>query len=72
MIEISGPTSYSSLDESAALETALGKPIASVAVARDRWVDVIAQNGMPANRSGAYIELVDGINSGWMHHGAQN
>jgi len=40
-----------------------------VAVPRENWVETLAQNGMPSDRSGAYIELVDGINSGWIHFG---
>lgn len=66
VIEISGPISYSSKDVAAALGTALGRAIAAVAVPRDSWVDTLAQNGMPADRSGAYIEMVDSLNSGWI------
>jgi NAD(P)H dehydrogenase (quinone) len=40
-----------------------------VAVPRDQWVDTLAQNGMPADRSGAYIEMVDSLNSGWIDFG---
>jgi hypothetical protein len=40
-----------------------------VAVPRDRWVDTLAQDGMPADRSGAYIEMVDSLNSGWIDFG---
>jgi NAD(P)H dehydrogenase (quinone) len=69
VIEISGPISYSSKDAAAALGTAIGRPIAAVAVPRDSWVDNLAQNGMPADRSGAYIEMVDSLNSGWIDLG---
>lgn len=69
IIEISGPTNYSSNDVAAALETALGEPITPVAVPREAWVETLAQNGMPSDRSGAYIELVDSLNSGWIHFG---
>src|SRR6202789_2500400 len=69
VIEISGPSSYSSKDAAAALEAAIGRPIAAVAVPRDSWVDTLAQNGMPADRSGAYIEMVDSLNSGWIDFG---
>jgi uncharacterized protein YbjT (DUF2867 family) len=69
VIEISGPKEFSSNDVAAALETALGQPIAPVAVPRENWVDTLAQNGMPSDRSGAFIELVEGINSGWFHFG---
>jgi NAD(P)H dehydrogenase (quinone) len=69
VIEISGPISYSSKDAAAALGAVIGRPIAAVAVPRDRWVDTLAQNGMPADRSGAYIEMVDSLNSGWIDLG---
>ena len=69
VIEISGPISYSSQDVAAALEAVIGRPIAAVAVPRDSWVDTLAQNGMPADRSGAYIEMVDSLNSGWIGFG---
>jgi len=69
VIEISGPSSYSSKDAAAALGAAIGRPIAAVAVPRDSWVDTLAQNGMPADRSGAYIEMVDNLNSGWIDFG---
>jgi NAD(P)H dehydrogenase (quinone) len=70
VIEISGPISYSSKDAAAALAAAIGRPIVAVAVPRDSWVDTLAENGMPADRSGAYIEMVDGLNSGWIDIGA--
>jgi NAD(P)H dehydrogenase (quinone) len=69
VIEISGPNSYSSKDAAAALGVAIGRPIAPVAVPRGSWVDTLAQNGMPADRSGAYIEMVDSLNSGWIDFG---
>jgi NAD(P)H dehydrogenase (quinone) len=69
VIEIPGPISYSSKDVAAALGAAIGRPIAAVAVPRDSWVDTLAQNGMPADRSGAYIEMVDSLNSGWIGFG---
>lgn len=69
IIEISGPISYSSKDVAAALGAAMGHPIEVVAVPRDTWVDTLAQNGMPADRSGAYIEMVDSLNSGWIDFG---
>jgi NAD(P)H dehydrogenase (quinone) len=69
VIEISGPIAYSSKDAAAALGAAIGRPIAAVAVPRDSWVRSLAQNGMPPDRSGAYIEMVDSLNSGWIDLG---
>lgn len=65
-IEISGPTYYSSNDVAAALEKALDQPVTAVAVPRETWVDTLAQHGMPAERSGAYIEMIDSVNSRWI------
>ena len=70
VIEISGPTYYSSNDVAAALEKALDRPITAVAVPRDTWIDTLAQNGMPRDRSGAYIEMIDSVNSRWIDFGA--
>ena len=68
-IEISGPNYYSPQDVAAALGRALDRPVTGVAVPRDTWVDALAQNGMPADRSGAYIEMNDSFNSRWIHFG---
>jgi NAD(P)H dehydrogenase (quinone) len=68
-IEISGPTYYSSNDVAVALGEALGRPITGVAVPRETWVETLAQNGIPANLSGNYIEMLDSFNSGWIHFG---
>ena len=72
VIEISGPAYYSSNDVAAALGEALGRPITGVAVPRATWVEAMAQNGIPADRSSAYIEMIDSFNSGWMDFGAPN
>jgi NAD(P)H dehydrogenase (quinone) len=69
VIEISGPNYYSSNDVAAALEKALDRPVTGVAVPRETWVDTLAQHGMPADRSGAYIEMTDSVNSRWIDFG---
>lgn len=69
VIEISGPSSYSSKDVAAAFGAAIGRAVTAVAVPRDSWVDTLAQNGMPADSSSAYIEMVDSLNSGWIDFG---
>ncbi len=68
-IEISGPTYYSPNDVAAALEKVLDRPVTGVAVPRETWVDILAQHGMPADRSGAYIEMTDSFNSRWIDFG---
>jgi NAD(P)H dehydrogenase (quinone) len=69
VIEIAGPEYYSSNDVAAALGEALGRPVTAVAVPRETWVETMAQNGMPADRSVAYIEMLDSFNSGWIDFG---
>jgi NAD(P)H dehydrogenase (quinone) len=72
VLEISGPTYYSAQDVAAALTQTLGRPITAVAVPRETWVDTMARNGMPAERSGNYIEMLDSFNSGWIKFGVPN
>jgi NAD(P)H dehydrogenase (quinone) len=69
VVEISGPAYYSSSDVAAALAKALERPITGVAVPRPTWVEAMAQNGIPADRSGSYIEMLDSFNSGWIAFG---
>jgi uncharacterized protein YbjT (DUF2867 family) len=68
-IEISGPAYYSPNDVAAALEKALDRPVTGVAVPRETWIDALTQHGMPADRSGAYIEMIDSFNSRWIDFG---
>jgi NAD(P)H dehydrogenase (quinone) len=68
-LEISGPTYYSSNDVAVALGEALGRPITAIAVPRETWVETMAQNGIPADLSGNYIEMLDSFNSGWIDFG---
>ncbi len=68
-LEISGPRYYSSNEVAAALAQALSRPVAGVAVPRETWVETMARHGMPADRSGAYIEMLDSFNAGWIDFG---
>jgi NAD(P)H dehydrogenase (quinone) len=72
VLEISGPTYYSSQDVADALAKSLGRSITAVAVPRETWVDTMEQHGMPAERSGNYIEMLDSVNSGWIDFGVPN
>ncbi len=69
-IEVSGPTYFSSGEVAAALGKALDRPVNGVAVPRETWVDTLAKVGFPADRSGAYIEMIDSVNSRWIDFGA--
>jgi NAD(P)H dehydrogenase (quinone) len=53
----------------AALEKALGRPVTGIAVPREAWIDTLAEHGMPADRSGPYIEMTDSFNSRWIDFG---
>ncbi len=66
ILYIAGPAFYSSNDVAAALTESLGQPIAAVPVPRETWPDVLAQIGIPKDRSGPYIEMLDGVNSRWV------
>jgi uncharacterized protein YbjT (DUF2867 family) len=68
-LELSGPAYYSSNEVAAALGKALDRPIAAIAVPRETWVDTMAQHGLSADRSGAYIEMLDKFNSRWIDFG---
>jgi len=72
IIELSGPAYYSSNDVAVALRDALGRSITAVAVPRETWVETMAQHGLPADKSGAYIEMLDNFNSGWIDFGVPN
>jgi uncharacterized protein YbjT (DUF2867 family) len=72
VLEISGPTYYSSQDVANALTQTLGRSIAAVAVPRETWVDTMAQHGMPADRSSNYIQMLDSVNSRWIDFGVAN
>ena len=69
VIEIAGPAYYSSNQVAAALSQALGRPITAVAVPRQTWVETFAQNGIPADRSGPYLEMIDSFNAHWIDFG---
>lgn len=69
-IEISGPTYSSSSDVAAALGKTLDRLVTGVAVPRETWVETLDKIGIPADRSGAYIEMIDSVNSRWIDFGA--
>ncbi len=68
-LELSGPAQYSSNDIAAAMSKALGKPVSAVAVPKDTWPAALANFGMPTDRSGAYLEMLHGVNTGWIDFG---
>lgn len=66
VIELEGPRRYSPLDMAQALAAVLERDIEPVAVARAQWAARFASEGMPADRTGPRIAMLDGFNSGWI------
>ena len=53
----------------AAMSEVLGKPVTAQAVPRDRWVATLSSAGMPEGSTGAFEQMVDSFNSGWISFG---
>ena len=53
----------------AGMGEALGRPVHAQAVPRERWAETLASFGFPAGATGPYEEMMDAINSGWIHAG---
>jgi uncharacterized protein YbjT (DUF2867 family) len=66
VIELEGPRRYSPLDMAQALAAVLERDIEPVVVARTQWAARFASEGMPADRTGPRIAMLDGFNSGWI------
>ena len=52
-----------------ALSEVLGKDVAAQAIPRERLSGVLQSFGVPADKTWAYEEMVDGVNSGWIDFG---
>jgi NAD(P)H dehydrogenase (quinone) len=66
VIELEGPRRYSPLDMAQALAVAGGRRVEAFAVPRDQWATRFENEGMPADRTGPRIAMLDGFNSGWI------
>ncbi len=53
----------------AAMAEVLGRPVQAQAVPRDRWESTLLSFGFPPPAVGPYSEMIDGVNSGWIHFG---
>jgi NAD(P)H dehydrogenase (quinone) len=70
VIEVDGPEGGTDLYETAtAFGTALGREVKAVQLPETAWQSVLEAMGMPADRTGLYIEMVKSFNSGWIHFG---
>jgi NAD(P)H dehydrogenase (quinone) len=70
VLEVDGPEGGTDLHEAAAAYgRALGREVKAVQLPEAAWQSVLERIGMPADRSGLYIEMVKSFNSGWIHFG---
>ncbi len=67
IVELGSPVSSNEL--AAAMSEVLGRPVEAQAVPRERWSGVVESFGVPAGRTWAYEEMMDGVNSGWIDFG---
>lgn len=68
VFEVDGPEGGTDLYEvAAAFGKALGREVKAVQLPEPAWQSVLEAMGMPADRTGLYIEMVKGFNSGWIH-----
>lgn len=70
VLEVDGPAGGTDLHEvAAAFGRALGREVKAVQLPEPAWQSVLESIGMPADRTGLYIEMVKSINSGWIDFG---
>ena len=70
VVEVDGPEGGTDLRETAAaFGSALGREVKAVQLPEAVWQSALEAMGMPADRTGLYIEMVKGFNSGWIHFG---
>ncbi len=70
VLEVDGPQGGTDLLEAAAaFGGALGREVKAVQLPEALWQNVLEGMGMPADRTGLYIEMVKSFNSGWIHFG---
>jgi NAD(P)H dehydrogenase (quinone) len=70
VLEVDGPAGGTDLHETAtAFGRALGREVKAMPLPETAWQSVLETMGMPADRTGLYIEMVKGFNSGWIHFG---
>jgi len=72
VIELEGPQRYSPQDMAQALARACGRPVEPFLVPRDSWAARFESEGMPADRTGPRIAMLDGFNSGWIDFALAN
>jgi uncharacterized protein YbjT (DUF2867 family) len=66
VLELEGPRRYLPADLANAFAEALGHSVKLNPIPRETWHDAFVAAGMPADRTGARIDMLDGFNSGWI------
>ncbi|SEB51573.1 NmrA family NAD(P)-binding protein [Terriglobus roseus] len=70
VLEVDGPEGGTDLySVAAAFGEALGREVEAVPLPERAWQAALESMGTPADRTGLYIEMVKGFNSGWIHFG---
>jgi NAD(P)H dehydrogenase (quinone) len=70
VLEVDGPEGGTDLREvAAAFGKALHRDVKAVQLPEAAWQNVLEGMGMPADRTGPFIEMVKGFNSNWIHFG---
>lgn len=70
VLEVNGPQGGTHLHQAAgAFGKALGRQVTAVQLPEAAWQPVLESIGMPADRTGLYIEMVKSFNSNWIHFG---
>ena len=70
VLEVDGPEGGTDLHEvAAAFGRALGRDVKAVQLPEAAWQSALEAMGMPADRTGLYVEMVKSFNSGWIHFG---
>jgi uncharacterized protein YbjT (DUF2867 family) len=70
VIEVDGPEGGTDLYTVAtAFGRALGCEVKAVQLPEPVWQSILEAMGLPADRTGLYIEMVKSFNSGWIHFG---
>ncbi len=67
IIELGSPVTPDAL--AGVIGDVLGRPVHAQTVPRDRWAATFESFGMAPGTTGAYEEMLDGFNSGWIHFG---
>jgi uncharacterized protein YbjT (DUF2867 family) len=70
VLEVNGPEGGTDLHETAAAYAKLvGREVKAEQLPETAWQSILEAMGMPAERTGLYIEMVKSFNSGWIHFG---